>query len=292
MSDDDMGGGDLSDDGSADDDSTDDRPADCAKCPSQKDAVTGKDLPAVHVCFIPPDGRSPRQCFALETMRRIALESPHPCVRTDNRTGCKTPTFLQPPHFRTHASTDLLDQIADRFGREALELHGKYFGQVEAESLAAHVQVRDGKASTAFSPTRKSFDEMLNRYLQNGMGNHDLYCCPVCYIAAHKQVVDHQGHDQLVGLDDGDDNGGGVKAKYSMDFVHDPMTILGHMDNDNFRIASTFCFSQVASLKDHLHRDHSLDTKKIRDIDAYNRYKVRVRMSRFLLVDPSHFFRA
>jgi hypothetical protein len=260
------------------DDSSDDdddqvskrRTSSSARCPSTKDVVTEEDLPEVHVCFFPPDGRH-RQCFSLETMRQIALSASHPSFRTDNRTGSDTQTFLQPPHFRTPASPDLLDQIASRFGRDALDLHGEYYRRKQTERSPGSGR----EAATPVSTVRNSFAELLERYISNRMGHQDLYCCPVCYIAAHKQLVDPTGND--AGLDDAAEDGTGdaIAARYSMDFVHDPMTILGYLDNDSFRIASTFCFTKVAALRDHLRRDHSLDTKQIQDNDVYKRYMVR-----------------
>ena len=75
-------------------------------------------LPKKHVCYVSPDGQS-RQCFALETLRQIALKAARLQFRVDLDGGEKV-TFLQPPHFRTAMSDDLLDQIASRFGRQAL----------------------------------------------------------------------------------------------------------------------------------------------------------------------------
>jgi hypothetical protein len=277
------------DDSSEDDDQVSKRrtssSAVCSRCPSTMDCVTEEELPEIHVCFFPPDGQH-RQCFSLETMRQIALSATQPSFRTDNRTGSNTQTFLQPPHFRTPASPDLLDQIASRFGRNALDLHGEYYRRKQSERSP----VRGREVATPVSTARNSFAELLERYISNKMGHQDLYCCPVCYIAAHKQLVDPTGNDAELDDVEDDGNGDAMQAKYSMDFVHDPMTILGYLDNDSFRIASTFCFTKITALKDHLRRDHTLDTRKIQGNDVYKRYMVRFWRFRYIQVDPSHVF--
>jgi hypothetical protein len=238
------------------------------KCPSTNDVITDEDLPEQHVCFFPPDGQS-RQCFSLETLRKIALTTAHPCFRA-NVTGSGKQTFLQPPHFRTAMSDDLLDQIASRFGRDALDLHGAYYHRKEAGLLAHELWPAHEATGTALEDD-ETFIEQLERYIRNGMGHQDVYCCPLCYIVAHKQL---HGKPSDAESDDAEDDD--RKERYPTDFLHDPMTVLGFLDNDGFRIASTFCFRKVSLLKEHLRGDHFVDTKMVQGNEAYVRYKVRV----------------
>jgi len=231
-------------------------------CPSTHDAITMDELPAKHICFFPPDGQS-RECFSLETLRKIALTTSHPQFRTDLTGGGKV-TFLQPPHFRAKMSDDLLDQIASRFGRDATDPRGAYFDRQQAAKIAEQLwsePVEDRLQD------RETFIERLERYVSNRMGSQDVYACPLCYIMAHKQLKGSLGDSSKKEKDE-------LKRRYPTDFVHDPMTILGYLDNDEFRIASTFCFKTAAKLKGHLRDDHSVDTKMVEGNEAYTRYKV------------------
>ena len=239
------------------------------RCPSERDAITDEELPRTHICFFPPDGQS-RQCFCLDTLRTIALTTSHPQFRRTLTGGGKA-TFLQPPHFRTKMSDDLLDQIASRFGRDATDPRGEYYNRREASQVAATLWSSE---TTSLEKDRESFIERLDQYVRNSMKNAgDLYACPLCYIMAHKQ---------LKGNDDDDDkksNGRGaddkLKRRYPTDFVYDPMTVLGFLDNDQFRIASTFCFKRASQVREHLRNDHQIDTKLVEGGELYKRYKIR-----------------
>ena len=90
-------------------------------CQSTTDAITMDHLPKKHICFYMPDGKT-KQCFALETLHKIALTG---TVMYAN----EKPTFKQPPHFRTPMSDDIVDQIASRFGRAAVDVRGLQPGQ-------------------------------------------------------------------------------------------------------------------------------------------------------------------
>ena len=228
-------------------------------CPSTHDDITGEELPEIHVCFIAPDGQS-RQCFSLETMRKTALMSCTKSLRTDNA-GRNHQNFLQPPHFRTPLSDDLLDQIASRFGRSALNIHGEYYKRKEQEAAAAQ---REWDTHTivaqSIRDSEAEFTELLNRYVRRSMGRQDLYACPICYVAAHASLngTSEQQHEQ-----------------YATEFVWDPMSVVGHLDNDAFRVAGAFCYKRVARLKEHLRGDHGVNTRLIEGNEAYARYKVR-----------------
>lgn len=249
----------------------------CTQCQSMRDVVTDDDLPTRHVCFFPPDQKNP-QCFALETLRKIALTAAHPSYRTD-RNGQQIQTFLQPPHFRTALSDNLLDQIASRFGRDALDLHGSYYGRKDENNGAIPSNWSAAAAAAATHPQGSKSDtfiEQLERYIRNRMGHQDVYCCPLCYIATHCQLVsipkdanDHSSEEE----NDDHSNTQGLE-RYSTEFTQDPMTVLGYLDNDAFRIASTFCFTKVAALKEHLRKDHNVDTKKVQGNELYARFKV------------------
>ena len=107
-------------------------------CPSTHDVITAEPLPHIHVCFIVPDGKS-RHCFALETLHKIATASQHPQYRKDYLSNEKQLTFLQPPHFRSAMSDELLDQVASRFGRAALDLNGDFYKRRKISKVTTKV---------------------------------------------------------------------------------------------------------------------------------------------------------
>lgn len=247
-------------------------------CSSKEDVITLAPLPRKHVCFFPPDQKS-RQCFCLSTLRLIATSSSQPTFRTD-LTGGKQ-TFLQPPHFRTPMSDDLLDQIASRFGREALDLHGPFYKRkhetVAKKITSVLVEDEDDYSDEEFlgqcgALTNSAvFNEQLQSYVKSTMGNRDIYACPLCYIVAHKNFKLFMSSDKTqskrkVKAD--------VTEKYPTEFSFDPMAVLGYEDNDSFEIASAFCFGRVAELKEHMRLDHHLDTKIVQGNDLYARFKV------------------
>lgn len=150
-------------------------------CPSTEDAITFEPLPTLHVCLFTPDNKD-RHCFCLSTLRKIAMSTSRPMFRHD-LTGGKQ-TFLQPPHFRTPISDDLLDQIASRFGREALDIHGPYYHRpqetnFDGDDLAPEVPISN----------ISRFNDQVRRYVESTMGSRDLYACPLCYIVAHRNLT-------------------------------------------------------------------------------------------------------
>ena len=144
-------------------------------CPSETDAITMDPLPEKHLCYFPPDQQT-RQCFALETLHKIALTS---SIRGHDG----KPIFLQPPHFRTPASDDFIDQIASRFGRAALDLTGDFYNRGKLH--------HDGYMLTigANLADEETFQERLNDYISNLMGSQDICCCPLCYIESHRRLA-------------------------------------------------------------------------------------------------------
>jgi hypothetical protein len=165
-----------------DDDSEDDNsgpsntlsPPKIPVCPSKYDVITEEKLPRKHVCYFSPDG-SHRQCFALETLHKIALTTPHPKFRQD-LTGGKQ-TFLQPPHFRSEMSDDLLDQIASRFGREALDLRSSFYSSSRRESAGASSEDDDSEYIVNYSEALAdsiNFLERVGNYVQSQMGSQDV----------------------------------------------------------------------------------------------------------------------
>jgi hypothetical protein len=239
-------------------------------CPSKIDVITEEELPRKHVCCFSPDGSS-RQCFALETLHTIALTTPHPKFRQD-LTGGKQ-TFLQPPHFRSEMSDDLLDQIASRFGREALDLRGPFYSRRREREDASSEDGENGyivNYSEALADSN-SFLERVGNYVQSQMGSRDIYACPVCYTVAHRKIVVEPiwNYDD----DDEDDVETEVAKCYPVDFRFDPLTVLGSLKD--FQVSASYCFKQVAKLKKHLRADHNVDTKCVQGNDLYERFKVR-----------------
>ena len=231
------------------------------ECHSKIDAVTMDPLPSKHICYISPDRKS-QQCFALETLHKIALTS---SIR--NEEGGHT--FLQPPHFRSPASDDLIDQIASRFGRAALNLHGDFFNRGKKDcGYMVHFgeNLQDNEA----------FQDRLNDYISNCMGSQDIYCCPLCYIESHRRLANlASGQEDYVGNDDEEEPDGEREDDQSIiKLWHDPMTVLGFVDNDAFKIASVFCFSKVADVKRHLREAHNVDTRVLENNDMFPRFKV------------------
>lgn len=230
-------------------------------CPTEVDAITMATLPEKHICYFPPDQMS-RQCFALETLHKIALTS---SIRKDGKIA-----FLQPPHFRTPASDDLIDQIASRFGRAALDLSGDFYKRGIGRTAECDYTVHFGGDLS----DDDAFQDCLNEYISHLMGSQDVYCCPLCYIEAHRRLANvTSGKEDEDSDDDSADERGGSQSIVNL--WHDPMTVLGFPDSDKYTVASTFCFSRVANVKRHLREAHNVDTKVIAGNDLYSRFKVR-----------------
>ena len=236
-------------------------------CPSTEDCITAEELPRRHVCCISPDGSS-RQCFTLETLRTVALKSNVLHIRHD--LDQDRMTFLQPPHFRTKMSDDLLDQIASRFGREALDLHGEYYNRKPLNR--SNISEEDN--SYDILDDDEEFLGRVQRYIDSQMGSQDVYACPLCYSEMHRRVC--KGYRiKSAGEDTSDADDEEERKRIPTENVHDPMLILGWLDNEKFEGASAFCFKRVAEVKQHLRNDHNVDTRGIQGNDLYFRFKVR-----------------
>lgn len=235
-------------------------------CPSTEDCITAEPLPKIHVCYISPDGSS-RQCFALQTLRTIALKSSmlHTCMRVDLEE--ERMTFLQPPHFRTAMVDDLVDQIACRFGRDALDLHGSFYNRKPLDDTGSD------DASSPCGGTQDDEEELLHRvqrYMGSQMGSRDIYSCPLCYSEMHRRVY---RSFQIKSDDESSDEE--TKERVPSENAYDPMLILGWLDNEEFEGASAFCFNKISEVKKHLRQDHNVDTRGIEGNDLYMRYRVR-----------------
>jgi hypothetical protein len=221
-------------------------------CPSAFDAITEEDLPRMHVCFCTPDGAG-RYCFALETLRQIALTSLDPKTDAEGKV-----TFLQPLHFRTAMSDDLIDQIASRFGRGALDILGPFYDR----SSASADGIRFNPQSFAVYDKEGEFKKRVRKFGRSIMGSRDLYVCPLCYTVAYNRMMDSR-------------EGAGTRKKntYDTDFQEDPMYILGDVDGDEFNVAAAFCFSSIRKVESHLRHDHHMTPRKT-NRDLYARYAV------------------
>eukprot|EP00550_Attheya_septentrionalis_P001274 CAMPEP_0198284908 /NCGR_PEP_ID=MMETSP1449-20131203/4279_1 /TAXON_ID=420275 /ORGANISM="Attheya septentrionalis, Strain CCMP2084" /LENGTH=950 /DNA_ID=CAMNT_0043982129 /DNA_START=181 /DNA_END=3033 /DNA_ORIENTATION=+ len=226
-------------------------------CPSTEDRITAEELPEKHICYNSPDGTN-RHCFNLSTLRKIALSASIKQYGDDGKL-----VFLQPPHFRSAMEDDLLDQIASRFGRGALDLNGDYYNKSYTTW---------GDATGTCTTSEQSFDDQVHRYVQGIMGQTDLYCCPVCYCEAEAQATgatkDFCDDDDSV-IEDIESKTNHFASKV------DPMAVLGFPDNDEFRVASTFCFRNMATVKQHLRHVHAVNTSGLDGNNLYNRFKIR-----------------
>ncbi len=261
----------------------------CPKCPSKEDAITAEPLPRLHICYIAPDGKS-RVCFNLETLRQIALKSSQLELRVD--IDAERQNFLQPPAFRTPMSDDLVDQIASKFGRGALDLHGPYYKNRERKYERKDGDDDDddeysyGSNSSGGENIYDSFEtfrERVKDYFRKGMGSQDIYACPLCYGRIHRTLVDPKvvgDNDDDDGDDDDDDedNDNAATIEYDAapsDSIYDPIMVLGHLDNEEMSMASQFCFKRIVDVKKHLRQEHSVDTGGIQGNELYKRFKVR-----------------
>jgi hypothetical protein len=232
------------------------------------DAITQEPLPAKHVCFFPPSEDTPH-CFSLETLRKIALTTQHPVYREDLTAGTRKQSFLQPPHFRTAMSDNLLDQIASRFGREALDLHGDYYHRKKDD-----VQWGEHTTQSSTFAETETFGEQVKKYLNKYMGGQDIYACPLCYIVAHKRHKKKTPWRRSRSDDSDSDSDEDMHERYPTEFSYDPMTVLGSPDDEEYQIASCFCFKRASEVKKHLRQDHNVDTKVVTGNDFYARFKV------------------
>jgi len=117
-----------------------------------------------------------------------------------------------------------------------------------------------------------NFQARFERYIQNQMGSQDIYCCPLCFNEADRRMGND---DEEFEADDLSDDGKGDEQKDRFRYSDDPLTILGRLDDEQFQIASTFCFRRLADVKTHLKVVHGCDTKEIAGNDLYKRFQIR-----------------
>ena len=238
------------------------------RCPSKIDEITMEPLPRLHVCCVAPDGEG-RFCFALDTLYRIALMDPRRHHTDSNKIA-----FKQPPHFRSVMEDELVDQIASRFGRLALNIEdiNIYKRSIVGQNRTVHLDFHRELSVDA----SQDFHDRFNEYLSSQMGSGDLYCCPLCYVEAHRRLGTGTDPD-----DDSDASTNGARASSGQenieleDFRFDPMTVLGGLDGEDFVIASNFCFRKVSQVKKHIRDDHHCATKNVEGNDLYQRFQIR-----------------
>ena len=238
------------------------------RCPSKIDEITMEPLPRLHVCCVAPDGEG-RFCFALDTLYRIALMDPRRHHTDSNKIA-----FKQPPHFRLVMEDELVDQIASRFGRLALNIEDSniYKRSIVGQNRTVHLDFHRELSVDA----SQDFHDRFNEYLSSQMGSGDLYCCPLCYVEAHRRLGTGTDPD-----DDSDASTNGARASSGQenieleDFRFDPMTVLGGLDGEDFVIASNFCFRKVSQVKKHIRDDHHCATKNVEGNDLYQRFQIR-----------------
>ena len=56
----------------------------------------------------------------------------------------------------------------------------------------------------------------------------------------------------------------------------DPMSILGSLDHDEFKVAATLCSTRLATVKKHIQNVHNIDTSEVEINDFLKRFMVSV----------------
>jgi hypothetical protein len=257
-------------------------------CPSTTDNITMAPLPKnkPHVCYFAPDGKT-RHCFALDTLYRIAISAKDNGNNVaSNAAPSSSLQFLQPPHFRAPMEDDLLDQIASRFGRAALvieksAMYKKVKGSAYLNADELDEFDEDGEYigyNAGSSGGRATFRERFERYMQSLMGSADIYCCPLCFNEADRRRGTSD-EEMFEDDDDDDENDDGLKddegGEDRFSFMDDPLTILGGLDQEEFVVASSFCFRYLADVKAHLSVVHGVNLREIAGNDLFKRFQIR-----------------
>ena len=241
-------------------------------CPSVNDEITSELLPSLHVCYLAPD-RVTRHCFCLDTIYRASIMSGQKQRKSDGSGGI---AFLQPPHFRTVMNDELIDQIASRFGRQALVIEKSDVYKKE-HKLPLKEDWSFGEDNIDMvDEAQESFRDRLDRYLKDQMGSGDIYCCPICYHEAQRRSGGEDSEDD----DENDNDDDPEECEYAFDDVtsfktSDPLSILGYLDNDDFEVASTFCFSKLSYLKQHIRSVHDIDISEVEINDFLKKFAIR-----------------
>ena len=244
-------------------------------CSSEFDEITMQTLPILHVCYLAPDKKT-RHCFCLQTMYRASVLSG--MKQRHVAGGLK---FLQPPHFMSAMSDDLVDQIASRFGRKALIIEDSSIYKKELSGIQSGLNLLHDP-DVGIDEAEQSFQDRFNNYINLQMGSNDIYCCPLCYCEAQRRF---RGGDS----DDDDDSGvEDGEFDYNMDNITnyskvDPMSILGSLDHDCFEVAATLCFNKLAPVKKHIRLVHKIDTSEVEINDFLKRFMVSCQAGALLL---------
>ncbi len=236
-------------------------------CPSTEDEITLQPFRAnkPHVCYLAPDGKT-RHCYHLDTLYRAAIMAG--LRRYDERGKMQ---LLQPPHFSQIMYDDIMDQIATRFGRQALNIEDS---KVYKKIVVHGIQL--SRRSYSFGNDNEddeynyvNFEQRINNYFQDLMSTHsDLYCCPLCYTTAHNRYQNKSAESESDSESD---------AEASLpDYSHDPMELLGDLDDKKYKIAATFCFRRLTQVKKHLRVKHNLVISNVDGSDLYQRFRVSV----------------
>ena len=262
-------------------------------CPSKIDAITQLPLNDIHICWISPDKKS-RQCFNLETLKKVALSSSI-CIPvtanvadtinvTSNPFNASRRDYLQPPHFRTIMNSEMKDQIVSKFGRQALQLQSFH----DEKETSLHNPI------LPYESPGFDFNDRLNQYIRIQMGNSDLYCCPLCYIEADRRVriqdtanlrhrnmqneysdseFDHFECETNYDINLDSDNEHLFRDVDFFTFANDPMYILESFD-DEFSTAASFCFRKLVDVKKHVREVHNLDTSILDGNELFHQFRV------------------
>lgn len=252
----------------------------CQVCTSKEDEITRGPLKQLHVCWVSPDGKN-KQCFNLDTLKKVAL-SRHKMLKDkniDKEDGDKDRIeYLQPPHFRTPMEDDLKDQIALKFGRQALYIDNIDADHYTGSSYSSH-HIFSASGDNYFSAD--AFEEHFSRYTKKQMGSTDMYCCPICYVEASRRLkLLQKGYlldEAELDIDDdadGDDDKHEDAREELLKFTNDPITTLTGIDSD-FNVAATFCFRYVSQVKDHLKQVHGIDCTTLDGNVLFKRYQIR-----------------
>ena len=283
-------------------------------CLSTHDVVIHERLPALYVCALAPDGETRHcfaletlykaAIFGTRTTNGGGShslyhnhhnnnDSDNPNHNHNRQPKPKKTEFLQPPHFRTIMEDNLLDQFASRFGRSALVIENTSLYKKHQTLLRRTRRefFRDATQEEYDNADLGSFAEALNKFVTSQMGTGDMYCCPICYEEAKRRfqgkgVEDDEsddGSDEDEDEDEGessegDGGGGGGRIGRRLNGTvaanrEDHMAIL-ILDDDEFIVASIFCFRKVVQVKAHLRIDHAIDTRTVEGNDLYKNYMV------------------
>ena len=210
-----------------------------------------------HVCCVTKEGDS-IHCYALSSIYRESIEKQHNAKKQHNSSTSPRADlqFLQPPAFIEPMEDDLIDQIAVKFGRSALDI----------------------KQSSVYID--------MKRKIGYYMGSRDLYCCPICYTEADRKggvFGDMAKDDDSIADSESDEEEELTEEDNSFSFQEDPMTILTNIRYEqemrqSYETASTFCFEKlngVDGVKNHVKVVHGVDPSIMKGNGLFQRFQIR-----------------